>query len=218
MNPTYAVLYGELILSLYPILIKTVNTNIYTQILARFIAFPVLALSFGSLSDFSSIWNTKNAFSGILYNIINLGHIAASYIAFKNLPIGTAISLFYLYPIFNVIAGSFIGEPLSFLSICLIIISFIGTYLIASSYSNEKTGQLYGVIMGIVAALTETIIFISVRSINKSPYYTINNLYPAGLVALVLYAIFNKNIYNKNIIDTNPINWTKLLCQILYIG
>jgi drug/metabolite transporter (DMT)-like permease len=206
MNPTYAVLYGELILSLYPILIKTVDTNIFTQVLARFIAFPVIALLFGSFSDFSSIWNTKNAFSGIMYNIINLGHIAASYIAFKNLPISTAISLFYLYPIFNVIAGSFMGEPLSFISIMLIMVSFFGTYLIATSYKNENKVKWYGIVMGIIAALTETIIFISVRSTNASPYHTIHNLYPAGLVALLLYAIFNKNI-----VDTSSINWVTLL-------
>ena len=45
-NPTAAILYSELVLSLYPVLIKTVNTNIFTQILARFIAFPALALAF----------------------------------------------------------------------------------------------------------------------------------------------------------------------------
>ena len=57
-HPTLAVLYSELVLSLYPILIKTVNTNIYTQILARFMVFPALALTFGPLSDFPFELNT----------------------------------------------------------------------------------------------------------------------------------------------------------------
>lgn len=208
MTPTIAVLYGELILSLYPILIKSVNTNIFTQILARFIVFPVLALTFGSTYDFTSIWSTPyEAFIGILHNILNLLHIGVSYIAFKKLPVSTAISLFYLYPIFNIIAGSLFGESLSLMYIILISVSFTGTYLIAISYKDENKDKDYmAIIMGILAAVTETMIFISVRHKQVSPYYTINHLYPAGLIALVGYAIFNKNI-----VDTNPINWTKLI-------
>ena len=209
MNPTAAVLYGELVLSLYPILIKTVPTNIFTQILARFIAFPVLALAFGSATEFSSIWSSPyEAFIGILYNIINLGHIAVSYISFKNLEPGTAISLFYLYPIFNIIAGYLLfNESLSLFSLFLIIVSFIGTYLIAISHKTNITkNHMIGVIAGILAAATETMIFILVRSKKASPYYIVAHLYPAGLVALVIYSIFNKNI-----VDTSSINWAKLL-------
>jgi drug/metabolite transporter (DMT)-like permease len=63
--------------------------------------------------------------------------------------------------------------------------------------------------MAILAAITETIIFVFVRSntdAKASPFYTINHLYPAGLAMLLLYAIFNKNV-----VDTTPMNWTKLI-------
>ena len=213
MHPTSTILYSELVLSLYPILIKTVNTNIFTQILSRFIAFPLLALVFGSSYDFSSIWcNPREAFIGILHNILNVSHIYASYESFKSLPVGTAISLFYLYPIFNIIAGAILfNEPITFISLFLIITAFIGTYLIAISHKTQtiENKHRYGVIMGIFAAISETIIFIFVRSSTNaqaSPYYTVNHLYPAGLVALLIYAIFNKNI-----VDTNSLNWAKLL-------
>lgn len=216
-NPTVAILYSELVLSLYPVLIKTVNTNIFTQILARFIAFPALALAFGSTQDFSAIWgNPYEAFVSILHNLLNLGHVAASYVAFKNLHIGTAISLFYLYPIFNIISGSLLfGDSLSLTSIVLIGIAFIGTYLIATSHKTivepdeDKKKRNIGVVMGILAAITETMIFIFVKSntdAKASPYYTVNHLYPAGLAMLAAYGIFNKNI-----VDTSGLNWTKLL-------
>jgi drug/metabolite transporter (DMT)-like permease len=216
-NPTVAILYSELVLSLYPVLIKTVNTNIFTQILERFIAFPALALAFGSTHDFSAIWgNPYEAFVSILHNLLNLGHVAASYIAFKNLHIGTAISLFYLYPIFNIIAGSLLfGDSLPFTSILIIFIAFIGTYLIATSHKTivepdkDKRKHNFGVVMGILAAITETMIFIFVKSntdAKASPYYTVNHLYPAGLAMLAAYGIFNKNI-----VDTSGLNWTKLV-------
>jgi drug/metabolite transporter (DMT)-like permease len=216
-NPTLAILYSELVLSLYPILIKSVNTNIFTQVLARFLVFPTLAITFGSTTDFSAIWSSPyEAFVSILHNLLNLGHIVASYVSFKNIPVGTAISLFYLYPIFNVIAGSVLfGESISILTILVIGIAFIGTYLIATSHKNvnetveDKQKHNYGVIMGILAAITETMIFIFIKSnpmAKASPYYTVNHLYPAGLTLLLSYAIFNKNI-----VDTSAINWTKLI-------
>jgi drug/metabolite transporter (DMT)-like permease len=216
-NPTVAILYSELVLSLYPILIKSVNTNIFTQILARFIVFPILALTFGSAYDFRAIWgNPYETFVALLHGLLNLGHIAASYISFKNLHVGTAISLFYMYPIFNVIAGSLLfGEKLSLISLIVISIAFIGTYLIAISRKDEvieeskKKQHNFGVIMGILAALTETVIFIFIRSntdAQASPYYTVNHLYPGGLAILLIYSIFNKNI-----VDISGINWSKLI-------
>ncbi len=137
-NPTLAVLYSEFVLSLYPILIKSVNTNIFTQILARFIVFPSLALAFGSTYDFKSIWGSPyEAFVSIMNNLLNLGHIASSYIAFKTLPVGTAIALFYIYPIFNVLSAAVLfGETLSPLSVLLIGVAFVGTYLIATATSD----------------------------------------------------------------------------------
>lgn len=215
-NPTISVLYSELVLSLYPILVKTVNTNIFTQVLARFLVFPALALAFGSATDFSSIWGSPyEAFVGLLHNLLNLGHIASSYISFKNLPVGSAISLFYLYPIFNIIAGALLfGEALSFFSIFLIAIALIGVYFITTSHeekgpTDKSKNHMYGIIMGILAALTETAIFIFVKSSKNaqmSPYYVVNHLYPAGLVMLLLYAIFNTSV-----VDTKAISWTKLL-------
>ena len=216
-NPTLSILYSELVLSLYPILIKSVNTNIFTQVLARFLVFPALALTFGSTTDFSSIWSSPyEAFVSVLHNLLNLGHIVASYVSFKNIPVGTAISLFYLYPIFNVIAGSLLcGESISIIAILVIGLAFLGTYLIATSHKDinesveDKQKHNYGVIMGILAAITETMIFIFVKSnpiASVSPYYTVNHLYPAGLTLLLTYAIFNKNI-----VDTSSINWTKLI-------
>jgi drug/metabolite transporter (DMT)-like permease len=222
IQPTLSVLYSELVLSLYPVLIKSVQTNTFTQILARFLVFPALALAFGSTNDFRLIWgNPYEAFVGILNNVFNLLHIAVSYLSFKELPVGTAISLFYLYPIFNVIAGALLfQEGLSFLSVVSILIAFYGVYLITTSHNKEDTQKTkkyhFGVIMGVLAAITETLIFVFIRS-NKdaqaSPFYTVNHLYPAGLAGLLLYAI-----YHPNLVDTNSISWSKILGFNAFLG
>ena len=211
MLTSILVIYSELVLSLYPLLIKTVNTNTYTQVLARFLVFPFLATLFGSNTDiFSKV--------SIIPNIINIVHVFVSYIAFKILPIGTAISLFYLYPFLNVISAHFLfGETLSMMSIILILISFVGVYLIATSYTEkgekkekkEKSKFTFGVVMAIFAAITETMIYIFVRSdkqAHASPFYAVNHLYPLGLILLGLYGIFNTSI-----VDISLNHWTKLL-------
>jgi drug/metabolite transporter (DMT)-like permease len=215
INPTLSVLYSELVLSLYPVLIKSVQTNTFTQVLGRFLVFPALAFAFGSTNDFRLIWgNPYEAFVGILNSVFNLLHIGVSYLSFKELPIGTAISLFYLYPIFNVLAGTlFFGESISFFSILFVLLAFYGVYLITTSYKDKdkKKSEKYqfGVLMGILAAITETLIFVFIRS-NKdaqaSPFYTVNHLYPAGLAGLLAYAISRPTL-----VDTNTSHWLKIL-------
>lgn len=213
MSPTLSVLYSELVLSLYPILIKVVNTNMYTQLLSRFIVFPILAF-LGAILYNQPLWDsTSDWLSAFIMNVVNVVHIGASYIAFKDLPAGTAISLLYTYPIFNLLAGSLLfGESISLLSVALILIACVGTYLIATSHEEDKKkDETYhkGVLMGILAALTEMCFFIFVRSNKKaqqSPFYAISQLYPFGLLALIGYGLFHTNI-----VDTKPIHWLYLL-------
>lgn len=221
ISPVSSILYSELILSLYPILIKTVDTNIFTQILARFIVFPALAIAFGSTRDFYSIWSSPyEIFTGILTSLLNIGHIAVSYLSFKALPAGTAISLFYMYPIFNVVMASILfGESITPLFIVLMMVAFIGVYLIATSRNKEKekendptssTSYSFGIIMGLLAAFTETLIFVFIRSskeAQQSPFYTVNHLYPFGLILLGIYGMFNKSIVDVS----SSTNWMKLI-------
>ena len=95
MSPTLSVLYSELVLSLYPILIKVVQTNMYTQLLSRFLVFPILAF-LGAIIYNQPLWDSTNDWlSALIMNVINVVHIGVSYTAFKDLPAGTAISLFY---------------------------------------------------------------------------------------------------------------------------
>jgi drug/metabolite transporter (DMT)-like permease len=226
MNPSIAVLYGELVLSLYPLLLKSVHTPIFTQILSRFAVFPVLATLFAEQPFMKTIADMFSV-SSILPNIINIAHVAVSYLAFKALPISTAISLFYLYPLFNVIAGHFLfGESLSLLAVILIGVCCVGVYFIATSkkeeppsststHTNSGTSEAftsthtYGVVLALLAALTETMIFVFVRAdknAKASPFYAVNHLYPLGLILLVMYGL-----YNTSVVDISMSNWAKLI-------
>lgn len=204
ISPTLSVLFSEGILSLYPILIKTVPTNLITQWFARFLTFPLLAFLFEPSSfDFSS----TTLFAGLL----NVAHIGSSYLAFSWLPAGIALSLFYLYPLFNVLAGAiFFGESISLSSIVLLLVAFTGVYLISkdspkTATTSSETNYGWGMIMGLLAALTETLIFVFVKwnkiASGSSPFYTVKQLYPVGLLLLLGYLGMNPSS-----LDTNPTN------------
>lgn len=199
-SPTLLVLLSEGILSLYPILIKTVPTNLFTQWFARFLVFPVLAFAFGSVPQDlpDPYWTGETLASGLL----NLIHIGSSYLSYSLLPTGIALSLFYLYPIFNVLAGSFFfGETITAQTIVLLVIAFVGVYFLTqhptSSTRAPSSLSVKGILAALVAALTETLIYVFVRwskQASASPFYTIHRLYPAGLAILLAAAFFQPSV------------------------
>jgi drug/metabolite transporter (DMT)-like permease len=217
---TAGVIYSELILSLYPILIQGIDTSLFTQYVSRFLIYPLCAILIGGFGDFWKAWgNTSAAYQSIGLGLLNLIHVVTSYIAFANLLPGLAISLFYLYPIFNIIAGNlFFNEKLSPYIGAILVLAFIGTILIATSANentNAKDGKINtpvaGILAALVAALTETMIFIFVKyHPQNSPFYAIHNLYPAGLLFLLGSGFIGQWKPPVNI-DTSIKNWGALI-------
>lgn len=205
VSPTLLVLVSEGILSLYPILIKTVPTNLFTQWFARFLVFPVLAFAAGSAPQDTPrpYWTMETVVSGLL----NLVHVGSSYLSFSLLPAGIALSLFYLYPIFNVLAGSlFFGESIALHTVALLLVAFVGVYFLTRKPpKTEETSpslSVTGILAALVAALTETLIYVFVRwskQASASPFYTLHRLYPMGL-AVLLATVF----VQPSLLDLTP--------------
>ena len=93
---TAAVFFSETVLSLYPILIKKVPTNLDTQTLARFLIYPIAALIVGGIKPLVNAYS-HGTVTNLLDGSDNVAHIASSYLAFQQLPAGIAMSLFYTY-------------------------------------------------------------------------------------------------------------------------
>lgn len=196
MSATAAVFFSETVLSLYPILIKKVPTNLDTQTLSRFLIYPIAALIVGGLRPLS------NAYShGIAKNIglgaINVGHIASSYLAFQQLPAGIAMSLFYTYPLWNLIGASLVfGEPFPWHLFPILLIALGAAAIIAFSRTENEKKQgkevnWLGVGAALAAALTETLIFLSVKSEPKeTPFFSVHQIYLGGLPILIGYLIW----------------------------
>ncbi len=228
---SYTTILAEIALALHPILLKQIPTNLTTQLIARLGTYSVGAYAFASPQQVS---NTFTSWSSIAYGLMNLIHIASSYESYKHLPAGTALSLFYLYPFFNILGASFfLKESFDTSKLPFFITAFLGVLLI-SKYTkdedtpthqedkkesfedkpNPKKNTMYGILMSLVSALTETMIFLLTKSNNEAtPWGTMLQLYPGALLALGAYTL-----YNKTPVSTTPSVWTPLLLFNIFIG
>jgi drug/metabolite transporter (DMT)-like permease len=218
MLNSFVVVLSEIALALYPILIKTVPTDIQTQLVARLLTYTVLGFSLASLPDIQQTWFTA---TGVLRSTglgaLTLLHVATSYFAFQQLPAGISMSLFYTYPIWNIVAGAlFFGEALSVSQISLIGLAFLGVLLVSSSAkdSEEKTLNWKGIVAGLSAALTETAMYFAVRTAKQpNPFFAVLELYPGALPLLLLGLASTKST-----LDWRGSTWIPLLTFNTFIG
>lgn len=220
---TSAVVIGsEAALALYPILIKTVPTNLPTQLLSRFLVYSGLAYFLATDTDVQMTWGSlEGVFRSSFLGLLTLLHVGTSYYAFQQLPAGVSMSLFYTYPIWNLIGAALgFGEQFSWMEIALVLLGFVGALLVA--YGNKDPDpqkqkdpfNWKGLLAGLLAALTESAMYFAVRTAQRpSPFYAVLELYPAALFALLPILWFSKSS-----IDFRPQVWARMLSFNTLIG
>jgi drug/metabolite transporter (DMT)-like permease len=239
--PILTTITSEIALALQPILIKQINTGLPTMLLGRLGVYSILGYFLSDSTDKLTSWGSlASALHSSLYGIINLFHIAASYISYEYLPAGSALALFYMYPFFNIIAGIlFLNEAFDPRLLPLFIVAFIGVLLIAfntSSIENftddgggiggEKGGEKdeknkksnttiqLGILASLAAALTETIIFLVVKTaVRPTPWLSMLQLYPVAFLG-----IFGWIFFKKEPISNKSNEWIPILIFNAFIG
>lgn len=189
MYESAIVVASEIALALYPILIKSVPTGLFTQIFSRFLTYSVLGIALAKPGELMEAFGSSGIGSSIGLSLLNLLHVGSSYYAFKELPAGVSMSLFYTYPIFNVLGGAlFFGESVTSYDIALIVMAFAGVILVSMGNKSDDKKDPYnwkGILGGLTAALTETLIYFSVKSVpSKTPFFSMIKLYTAGVAML----------------------------------
>jgi drug/metabolite transporter (DMT)-like permease len=155
-------LLSEIILSAYPLLIKLVDASVLFQVGLRMYVYAglgvALALLTGSPLNFSLLGGESLA-TGLL----NLLHVGGSYVGFDQLAAGNAMALFYTYPVWNIIgAAAVFGETIPYRSLPWIGVALLGTLALVQPTRSNWTAV--GVAAALVAALTETGIYLWFRS------------------------------------------------------
>lgn len=199
--PEYTVIGSELILSLYPILIKLVQTNLPTQVFSRLVTFVAGASAMASPADWISTWGSSASIGRSLgLGALTLLHIFVSYIAFSSLSAGVAMSLFYTYPIWNLVGARVLfSEDITAKSYAYVVLGIIGTFMVSTKGVKDEIRGLaqnrYGVGLGVAAALaaalTESAMYFAVRTNDQqNPWSSTLEMYGGALVCMIPLVVF----------------------------
>ena len=167
---------AESLTSLYPVFVKNIGLPLEIQLWSRCFTYVAITLLF---INYRTIWKYLFSSMGILLSLITMIHIYTSYQGFLLLESGPAYTLFYLYPLFIIL---FSGKPFNPL---LILVSMVGVFFLTGTFQQAVSG--YGVVMILLAALTEALIYFVVREIHTSSWHHILISYIWGAIFLTVY-------------------------------
>lgn len=191
--PEITTITSEIVLSLYPILIKVVDTGLDSQILARTATFATLAFALLTRSQFLTI--LENPLLLVFLGILNLAHIGTSYLAFQDLPAGPAMALFYTYPLWNLLAAYLIqGERIQLSTLPWFALAILGSLLVVKDIKEafepdpkKESNVNRGIFAALAAALTEVAIYLVTRTYEQTtPFPLMTQLYGGGLILFIL--------------------------------
>jgi len=180
---------SESLLSLYPIFVKYINLNFWLKIWSRFFIYVFIS---GFFINWKFVFNNIFSKYGIALSLITILHVYASYRGFLILESGIAYIIFYLYPLIILLLA---GEKIGF----IIISALIGVIILSHEKidnfqniflknKNTENFKYEGVIMMIVSAFTEALIYFIVRNIKTNNNW--NHLfisYAFGAIILSIY-------------------------------
>jgi drug/metabolite transporter (DMT)-like permease len=166
--PEALIITSEVALASYPILIKSVPTNLWTQIVSRMAVY-------GGLSFLTLLTDTKQLQSVDPYGLVgggllNLLHIATSYKAFADLPAGNAMAIFYAFPVWNLLGAYFLlGETIPLTSMPWVLLAIIGMLMVAQPnvgtfLTMEKP---FATFCAVLSGVTESAIYFFFKLMKK---------------------------------------------------
>jgi drug/metabolite transporter (DMT)-like permease len=190
-------LLSEVVLSAYPLLIKLVDTSVFFQTGLRMLIFTVLAIAGAATVGAPLVPDVLFSTETIATGLMNLVHVLSSYFAFDTLAAGNAMALFYTYPVWNILGSALaFKEKIPLSSLPWIALAFVGAVLL--SQPTKTNWSMLGVMAALVAALTETGIYLWFKSHkddeSDQPFTKMTQMYGSSgvlwiLAAVVLFAV-----------------------------
>jgi drug/metabolite transporter (DMT)-like permease len=254
-NKFLPLLGSEIALSLYPQLIKLIPTTIEIQVAIRCITYSTLALIGYYITKNDNIIKTSSNIiintttvsltSCIVMGIVNIIHIMSSYICFNALSSGVGFSIFYIYPIFNLLGRTLIyNEKINMMNYIYIFIAILGVYLIYKHKNDKETipetipetkqkletftnindilntkNKTIGILAGITSALMESIIYFMVKTnpVSVSPFIQLLKTYLLGGILSIIYLIQSINTSTNTSTSTFlDLDYNYLITLILF--
>jgi drug/metabolite transporter (DMT)-like permease len=216
-------LLSESLLSLYPIFVKMIKLPLSIQLWSRFITYIFISSFF---VNWNFIKNNIISKWSLLLFIITMIHVYTSYRGFQLLESGVSYAIFYTYPIFILLFANTKINPIIILTIIGVYLLAFESYKkndneknienYEKKNDNEKNIENYeennsnetikyeenfkyeGIIMMLLASITEALIYYIVRNIKTENSW--NHLFISYGFGTILFTIYN--ILNKNSVIT----------------
>ena len=208
--PVFAKILAESLLSLYPIFVKYINISFNLQMWSRFFTYTIISIFFINWKFIMDNIFSKN---GLLLSLISIVHVYSSYRGFELLESGVSYIIFYTYPLLILL---FSGIKINTNLLISILMAILGVYLLSRTddkkedYDNvndvndksifvkkdfKENYRYEGIIMIIVAAITEALIYFLVRNLKSDNSWNYVFLsYALGTILMTVY--YNKDIRN----------------------
>lgn len=209
---------GESTLSLYPFVIKLFPLSISLHTFIRLLTYLIISLLFTDYSIIKSI----GFINLLLISFVNIIHISSSYYGFKYLNPSLAQSFFYIYPFINLLLGIIIlNESIPIRKfIYLIPITISLYYLYNEKDKSGKQNLNLGIPLILIAALTESIIYILLKKTNiiSNPWNSLGVIYGLSAIIYSTYYLIFKKKELKKYIETKPNELLKVTFINIFIG
>lgn len=181
-------LVSESLLSLYPIFVKKIGISSSLQLWTRVTTYVLIAIFFVNWSFIKSSLLTLDA---ITLGLVNLSHIFFSYEGFRNLDSGVSFAIFNSYPLMILLLAGVVWHNSYFLVLLGLAFFIYGNYTEKiTTNNNENFG--YGIVMILLAALTEAFIYFLVRRIKTTNHWNhVFISYFLGAVIMTAYMVYN---------------------------
>lgn len=194
-------LASESLLSLYPIFVKKIGISNSLQLWTRLITYVSISIFFVNWSFIRSSLFTMDS---LTLGLVNLSHVFFSYEGFRHLDSGVSFAIFNIYPLMILLLAGTMWHN-SYLLVLLGLAFFIyGNYAEKAKDEEKKKKDSkifgekkkedfsYGLIMILLAALTEALIYFLVRRIKTTNNWNhVFISYFLGAVLLTVYSIYN---------------------------
>ena len=215
------VLFSEITLASYPILIKSVDTNIWTQIVSRMAVYGLMSLGvlLGQPKQLASVSLANLSGGGLL----NLLHVATSYKAFSELPAGNAMAIFYAYPIWNLLGAWLLkGETIATESLPWVGLAIAGMLAIAQPDVGTllDTEHPLALLCAVLSGVTESAIyfFFKLRGSDDGTFKGMFELY-GGSFAWILALIGARGAFGSMApVPALDLSWKAWAPMLLFNG
>lgn len=196
-------LTSESLLSLYPIFVKKIGISSSLQLWTRLITYVSISIFFVNWSFIKSSLFTLDS---LTLGLVNLSHVFFSYEGFRHLDSGVSFAIFNSYPLIILLLAGTMWHN-SYLLVFLGLAFFIyGNYTEKKEETKEKDAEKkkekdeakekenfnYGLIMILLAAFTEALIYFLIRRIKTTNNWNhVFISYFLGAVLMSVYSIYN---------------------------